>query len=92
MDEVRRKVENWWENEKNKQVDIFRDTAVRYCGYSNEVGESFRPLIPKGIVHASYAIAIVYVIGDCVDKTIKTYRVSNAFIPHSQIFTRISSL
>lgn len=76
LDEVRRKMENWWENERNTEVDIFRDTAARYCGYANEVGESFRPLIPRSIVHFSYAIAIVYVIGDCVDKTIKTYRVS----------------
>lgn len=76
LDEVRRKVENLWVAERNKEVDIFRDTAVRYCGYSNEVGESFRPLIPRSIVHFSYVIAIVYVIGDCVDKTVKTYQVS----------------
>ena len=24
------------------QVDIFRDTALRYMGYANEVGEAFR--------------------------------------------------
>lgn len=78
VDEVWRKVENWWENEQRKGVDIFRDTGVRYCGYANEVGESFRPLIHKTIVHSSYAIAIVYVVADCVDKTIKTYQVRAA--------------
>lgn len=24
------------------KVDIFRDTALRYMGYANEVGEAFR--------------------------------------------------
>ena len=28
------------------EVDIYRDTIVRYLGYSNELGESFRPMIP----------------------------------------------
>lgn len=83
LEEVKRKLVNWWENEKNKELDIFRDTAIRYCGYSNEVGESFRPLIPKSIVHLSYAIAIVYVIGDCVHKTNKTYQVSACASSHS---------
>lgn len=71
FEEMRRDVEK-----VNKQVDIFRDTAVRYCGYSNEVGESFRPIIHRSIVQFSYAIAIVYVIADCADKTIKIYQVS----------------
>ena len=28
--------------EDNKEVDIYRDTPVRFLGYANEVGESFR--------------------------------------------------
>ena len=28
--------------EENKEVDIYRDTPVRFLGYANEVGESFR--------------------------------------------------
>lgn len=40
------------------------------------MGESFRPLIPARVVHISYGIAIAYVLADCGDKTIKTYRVS----------------
>lgn len=87
----------------NRQdVDLYRDTPLRYCGrhfvndkpfrvqscrlaitfivsfagYSNEVGESFRPLIPKVFVHLSYAVAISYVLAECVDKSVKTYRVS----------------
>lgn len=89
-----------------KQIDVYRDTALRYCGkkfnlsflsstyfwlnylnfqfkgYSNEVGESFRPLVPKKVVNLSYAVAIAYVCGDCFDKTVKTYQVSHLyFIP-----------
>ena len=28
--------------EDKKEVDIYRDTPVRFLGYANEVGESFR--------------------------------------------------
>lgn len=31
-------------------TDIFRDTWVRYLGYANEFGESFRPLFPRLVV------------------------------------------
>ncbi|EOD06449.1 hypothetical protein EMIHUDRAFT_249897 [Emiliania huxleyi CCMP1516] len=34
-------------------VDIYRDSPLRYCGYLNEVGEAFRPLIPVEIVYLS---------------------------------------
>lgn len=50
-----------------------------YCihlGYSNEVGESFRPLIPKAFVHLSYAMAISYVVAECADKSVKTFQVT----------------
>lgn len=50
---------------------IFCDT-----GYANEVGEALRPVIPKKVVHLSYGIAISYVIGDCIDKTVNTYKVN----------------
>ncbi|QKF94608.1 mitochondrial 18kda protein [Fadolivirus algeromassiliense] len=33
----------------------------RYLAYASEVGESFRPIIPKYIVNASYAASIFYV-------------------------------
>ncbi|XP_031626009.1 mitochondrial fission process protein 1 [Contarinia nasturtii] len=57
-----------------KDIDLYRDTALRYCGYANEVGEALRPLIPKKVVHLSYGVAVAYVIGDCIDKTGKTYK------------------
>ena len=30
-----------------KNTDIWRDTYVRYLGYSNEVGEAFGTIYPK---------------------------------------------
>ncbi|XP_055511817.1 mitochondrial fission process protein 1 [Leucoraja erinacea] len=51
-----------------KTVDIYRDTWVRFLGYANEVGESFRALVPVGVVWASYAISTAYVTADAVDK------------------------
>ncbi|XP_063769458.1 mitochondrial fission process protein 1 [Pseudophryne corroboree] len=48
--------------------DLYRDTWVRYLGYANEVGESFRALIPKALVWATYGIATAYVTADAVDK------------------------
>lgn len=70
---------------ENAELDIYRDTLVRYLGefsklfewnfllkiceklgYSNEVGEAFRSLVKKQVVHASYAVAIGYVLCDTV--------------------------
>ena len=53
------------------EVDIYRDTALRYAGYANEVGEAFAPLTPGWCVPFSYAVAITYVIADTIDKTKK---------------------
>lgn len=40
-------------------------------GYSNEIGESFRPLVPKSLVAASYGMAIGYVCTDTFDKALR---------------------
>ena len=48
-------------------VDLYRDTPLRYMGYSNEVGEAFRPIVPRLVV-PSYALAIAYVLADTADK------------------------
>ena len=45
-------------NEPDGEVDIYRDTALRYAGYANEVGEAFAPLTPGWCVPFSYAVAI----------------------------------
>ena len=55
------------------EVDIYRDTLLRYAGYANEVGEAFRPLVPGWCVPASYGVAITYVVADTIDKTKKAY-------------------
>lgn len=60
-------------------------------GYANEVGESFRPVIPKQLVHASYGVAITYVIADCLDKSLKTYRVRCNF-REKYLFSTIRAL
>ncbi|KAI7812850.1 mitochondrial fission process protein 1 [Triplophysa rosa] len=53
---------------QSKEVDVYRDTWVRFLGYANEVGEAFRALVPVSVVWASYAVATVYVSADAVDK------------------------
>ena len=54
------------------EVDLYRDTNVRYLGYANEVGESFRFIFPT-FVPGSYVIAFGYVFADTADKFFKGY-------------------
>ena len=49
------------------EIDIWRDSPLRYVGYANEAGEAFRPLLPR-LVGPSYALAFAYVLGDTWDK------------------------
>tara|TARA_B110000977_G_scaffold195343_1_gene273610 strand:+ start:2848 stop:3147 length:300 start_codon:yes stop_codon:yes gene_type:complete len=42
------------------EVDIYRDTPLRYMGYSNEVGEAFVAFLPGWGVPASYGVAGTY--------------------------------
>ncbi|XP_077164480.1 mitochondrial fission process protein 1 [Paroedura picta] len=48
--------------------DLFRETWVRYLGYANEVGESFRAIVPVSLVWTSYGVATAYVTADAIDK------------------------
>ena len=48
--------------------DIWRETQLRYLGYTNEVGESFGVLFPR-YVRPSYGVAFTYVACDAADKT-----------------------
>ena len=66
------------EDAADKEVDIYRDTAVRYLGYANECGEAFRPLVPGYIVTLSYAVAIAYVSADAISKGFKCNKESAA--------------
>uniref|UniRef100_A0A8D0F2U8 Mitochondrial fission process protein 1 n=1 Tax=Strix occidentalis caurina TaxID=311401 RepID=A0A8D0F2U8_STROC len=59
------------------EPDLYRDTWVRYLGYANEVGESFRPLVPVPVVWASYGVATAYVTADAFDKGRRAATVSD---------------
>ena len=52
------------------EIDVFRDTGVRYMGYANELGEAFRPIFPKLVV-PSYGVSFSYVFFDTYDKASK---------------------
>lgn len=54
--------------EKTAEVDIYRDTLVRYLGYANEVGEAFRALVHVNAVRFSYVVACTYVAADANHK------------------------
>ncbi|KAE9547949.1 hypothetical protein FO519_008838 [Halicephalobus sp. NKZ332] len=54
-----------------KQIDIYRDSPIRFLGYANEVGEAFRAIVPVSLVRLSYVIASGYVCADTFDKSHK---------------------
>ena len=49
-------------------VDLYRDTPIRFLGYANELGESFKPLIPRVAYFGTYGVACAYVAADANDK------------------------
>uniref|UniRef100_A0A069DNA2 Mitochondrial fission process protein 1 n=1 Tax=Panstrongylus megistus TaxID=65343 RepID=A0A069DNA2_9HEMI len=51
------------------EKDIYRDTPIRYLGYSNEVGESFRSVMDVKWVWLSYGVASAYVLADTISKS-----------------------
>ncbi|KAI1700671.1 mitochondrial 18 KDa protein (MTP18) domain-containing protein [Ditylenchus destructor] len=55
------------------QSDLYRETPIRYLGYTNEVGEAFRAWVPVSLVRLSYVIASGYVVADALDKSHKAY-------------------
>lgn len=57
--------------------DPFKNSAWRFLGYANEVGEALRPLVPIQLVWATYAVAIGYAAGDTYDKATYEYKVRN---------------
>lgn len=68
------------EKASSKEYDIYRDSLLRYLGYANEVGESFRPIVPKLVV-PSYAVSFAYVCADTLDKTKKEFKKTEAYGP-----------
>lgn len=61
---------------KEEEYDIYRDSLLRYLGYANEVGESFRPILPRFVV-PSYLVSFGYVGMDTLDKTRKELEINN---------------
>ncbi len=59
------------------EKDIFRHTALRYLGYTNEVAEAFRYHISRRSIFLAYGISTMYVLGDGIDKTIKKHNKSH---------------
>lgn len=39
--------------------DIWRDSALRYAGYANEVGESFRNIAPRLVVPSCESVMVM---------------------------------
>jgi mitochondrial fission process protein 1 len=52
-------------SKKTLPINIFRDTSLRYLGYANEIGESFRYQYPKFVV-PSYVVAFGYCLTDAI--------------------------
>lgn len=62
---------------KEESYDIFRDSPIRYLGYANEIGESFRYQYPKFVV-PSYAVAFGYCFADAATSGRDTWNDSNS--------------
>eukprot|EP00035_Acanthoeca_spectabilis_P031755 m.15665 g.15665 ORF g.15665 m.15665 type:complete len:198 (-) comp4943_c1_seq1:410-1003(-) len=55
------------------ETDIFRDTPVRYLGYTNELGEAFKVFIHRRVYFASYLVAGCYCVGDATSRAHRAY-------------------
>jgi fission process protein 1 len=50
---------------KEEPYNVFRDSALRFMGYANEVGESFRYQVPR-LVTPTYVLAFGYCAADAI--------------------------
>lgn len=48
---------------EDEEYNVFRDSLLRYAGYANEIGESFRYQFPRLVV-PTYAVAFGYCLAD----------------------------
>ncbi|XP_042904374.1 mitochondrial fission process protein 1 isoform X1 [Parasteatoda tepidariorum] len=71
--------------DQTAEIDIYRDTPIRLLGYANEVGESFRALVKKSFVHASYVVAFGYVFADTADKVKKRNKILDENDPSRKV-------
>lgn len=62
------------EDDSGTKVDynVFRDSPLRYLGYANEVGESFRYQYPKFVI-PSYLLAFGYCFADAASSGYTAY-------------------
>eukprot|EP01134_Creolimax_fragrantissima_P004163 CFRG4163T1 len=60
-----------------QKFDMFRDSYLRYLGYTNEIGESFKAFLPRWAYIGTYAVASTYVVLDAVDKGTTAYHSAN---------------
>ena len=56
-----------------KEYDIYKDSYLRYLGYSNEIGEAFRKVTSRGFVIFTYLLEFGYFAGDTCHKGHKAY-------------------
>jgi fission process protein 1 len=61
------------DNNNEEDYDLFKDSFIRYFGYSNELGEAFRPLVRISAVRFSYLIELIYFFADTLHKGHKAY-------------------
>lgn len=80
--------------------NVFRHSALRYLGYANEVGESFRYQYPK-LVGPSYILAFGYVFADAMNSGYVAYQKDNrttermspsASVPLTSIVSTVDTL
>ncbi|XP_015593155.1 mitochondrial fission process protein 1 [Cephus cinctus] len=75
---------------KEREVDLYRHTSVRYLGYANEVGEAFRSIVPKSIVWLSYIISSGYVLADTLDKGWKVHQKDSSPLKNKRMLLSVS--
>ena len=78
------------DQKESETYDIFRDSPLRFLGYANELGESFRYQFPR-MVMPSYVVAFGYCIADAATNGIdawnsaqRTVQDHRSMIPPSQ--------
>jgi mitochondrial fission process protein 1 len=74
------------EKDINSSYSLFRDSPIRYLGYANEVGESFRFQYPKYVM-PSYVLAFGYCAADAITTGYNAYH-SQEKIDNDQKLTR----
>ena len=65
-------------NDGKTPYNVFRDSPIRYLGYANEVGESFRYQYPQFVL-PSYLLAFGYCAADAITTGYYTYNKQEAF-------------